>query len=127
MPLTRIDLRHGKSPEYRATLRDVIYETLNATVNVPDDDRFEVITEHDPENLNIDPHYLGIERSEDAVVIQITFNEGRTIEMKKAFYAALAEALNVRLGLRREDVFISLVEVKKENWSFGNGEAQYAE
>jgi 4-oxalocrotonate tautomerase len=127
VPLTRIDLRRGKSPEYRATLRDVVYETLNATVNVPDDDRFEVITEHDPENLNVSPDYLGIERSEDAVIIQITFNEGRSTEMKKAFYAALADALHERLGMRREDVFVSLVEVSKENWSFGNGEAQYAE
>jgi 4-oxalocrotonate tautomerase len=127
MPLTRIDLRRGKSPEYRATLRDVVYETLTATVNVPEGDRFEVITEHDPDNLNISPDYLGIERSEDAIIIQITFNEGRSTGMKKAFYATLADALHERLDIRREDVFVSLVEVSKENWSFGNGEAQYAE
>jgi 4-oxalocrotonate tautomerase len=127
VPLTRIDLRRGKSPEYRATLRDVVYETLNATVNVPEGDRFEVITEHEPENLNISPDYGGIERSEGAILIQITFNEGRTTEMKKAFYSALADALHEQLGIRREDVFVNLVEVTKENWSFGNGEAQYAE
>ncbi|MCW3033425.1 MAG: hypothetical protein QOK19_2488 [Solirubrobacteraceae bacterium] len=127
MPLTRIDIPSGKPPEYRATLRDVVYETLNTVMGVPDDDRFEVITEHDPENLNISSDYLGIERSAEAVVIQITLNEGRAVEMKRAFYAALVAALHNRLGIRREDVVISLVEVKTENWSFGNGVATYAQ
>jgi 4-oxalocrotonate tautomerase len=127
MPLTRIDLLRGKPPEYRATLRDVIYETLNRVVGVPDNDRFEVLTEHDPGNLNISSDFFGIERSRDAVLIQITLNEGRTVDLKRAFYLALAGALNERLGMRPEDVMINLVEVKKENWSFGNGKAQYAE
>jgi 4-oxalocrotonate tautomerase len=126
MPLTRIDLLRGKSPEHRATLRDAVYSILKDVVNVPDKDRFEVVTEHDPENLNISPDFLGIERSSDAVLVQITFNEGRTTEQKRALYAALASALNERLGIRPEDVVVSLVEVKKENWSFGNGHAQYA-
>jgi 4-oxalocrotonate tautomerase len=127
MPLTRIDLLRGKSPEYLATLRDVVYETLNGVVGVPDNDRFEVLTEHDPGNLDISPDYLGIERSKDAVLIQITLNEGRTVDLKRAFYLALAGALKERLGMRPEDVMVSLIEVKKENWSFGNGKAQYAE
>ena len=71
-------------------------------------------------------NYLGISRSADAVIIQVTLNEGRTVEMKRAFYKAVADGLQAKAGLRREDVVISLVEVKKENWSFGNGEAQYA-
>ena len=127
MPMTRIDIPRGKSSDYRATLRDVVYETLIAVIGVPEDDRFEVLSEHDPENLDISPTYLGIERSAEAILIQITLNEGRTVEAKRAFYAALAAALEDRLGIRPEDVTISLVEVKKENWSFGNGIAQYAE
>jgi phenylpyruvate tautomerase PptA (4-oxalocrotonate tautomerase family) len=86
----------------------------------------QIITEHAGENLLIDPAYLGITRSPDCILIQITLNEGRTVEQKRAFYKAVADGLHLRLQLRREDVFINLVEVRKENWSFGNGEAQYA-
>ena len=68
---------------------------------------------------------LGIQRSRDCIFIQLTLNEGRAVEQKQRFYKAVADGLHQRLALRREDVFISLVEVTKENWSFGNGEAQY--
>ena len=126
MPLVRIDLPGGKSPEYRRTLGDVVYDAMIGTLNVPVNDRFVIITEHVPESLILDRTYLGVERSQDCLVIQLTLNEGRTTEVKKAFYRAVADGLHERLGLRRQDVFINLVEVKKENWSFGNGEAQYA-
>ncbi len=89
--------------------------------------RFHIITEHDKDSLVYDPGYLDIQRTDGIVIIQITLNEGRTLERKKAFYKLLAERLHEELGIRMEDVFISLVEVKKENWSFGNGIAQYAE
>ncbi|HCY63875.1 MAG TPA: tautomerase family protein, partial [Oxalobacteraceae bacterium] len=96
-------------------------------LNVPKDNRFHVISEHASTNLLIDPGYYGIHRSENAIIIQVTLNEGRaTLELKKAYYQALADGLHERLDMRREDVFINLVEVKKENWSLGNGEAQYA-
>jgi len=126
MPFVRIDLSRGKSPEYRRTVGDVVYDAMIQTINVPANDRFQVITEHPAEELIIDRTYLGIERSADCVLIQVFLNEGRTTELKKAFYRAIADGLNQRLGLRKQDVFITLVEVKKENWSFGNGEAQYA-
>jgi 4-oxalocrotonate tautomerase len=126
MPLVRIDLPRGKSSEYRRTAGDVVYEAMIQTLNVPANDRFQVITEHVPENLIVDRTYLGVERSQECLVIQVTLNEGRTTEVKKTFYRAVADGLHQRLGLRRQDVFINLVEVKKENWSFGNGEAQYA-
>jgi phenylpyruvate tautomerase PptA (4-oxalocrotonate tautomerase family) len=126
MPLARIDVPAGKAADYRSAIGDTVYQAMIRVLNVPADDRFQVISEHSPADLVIDPTYLGIQRSADAIVIQLTLNEGRTVELKKAFYKALADDLHRRLGLRREDVFISLVEVKKENWSFGNGEAQYA-
>lgn len=126
MPLVRIDLPHGKSAEYKKTIGDVIFAAMRATMNVPEGDRFQIFTEHALENLSIDPNYLGIARSPEAIVLQITLNEGRTTEQKRAFYKAVADDLHARVGLRREDVFINLVEVKKENWSFGNGEAPYA-
>jgi phenylpyruvate tautomerase PptA (4-oxalocrotonate tautomerase family) len=125
MPLVRIDLRKGKDPTYRAEIGRVVHEAL-VGVGVPKDDRFQVISEHEPPNFVFDPSYLGIRHTDDLVVIQITWNEGRTLEQKKALYKAIAEGLVGKLDLRPEDVFVNLVEVKKENWSFGNGVAQYA-
>ena len=126
MPFVRIDLPRGKTLEYRRTLGDVVYEAMIKTINVPANDRFQVITEHPPEDLIVDRNYLGIERTAECVLVQVFLNEGRSTEIKKAFYIAIAAGLHQRLGLRKQDVFITLVEVKKENWSFGNGEAQYA-
>jgi 4-oxalocrotonate tautomerase len=126
MPLARIDLPAGKSVRYSSAVGDVVYTALVDALNVPNDDRFQVIAEHSTTDLVIDGTYLGIQRSADAIIIQVTLNEGRTLQMKQAFYKAVADGLHERVGLRREDVTISLVEVKKENWSFGNGEAQYA-
>jgi phenylpyruvate tautomerase PptA (4-oxalocrotonate tautomerase family) len=125
MPLVRIDLHKGKDAAYRQHVGRVVYEAM-VSVGVPKGDRFQVIGEHDAENFLFDPDYLGIHRSDDLVMIQITWNEGRTAEQKKTLYEAIAEGLSAGLGLRPEDVLINLVEVKRENWSFGNGIAQYA-
>ncbi len=126
MPLVRIDLLKGKTPEYRKTIGDVVYEAMLKTINVPANDRFQVIEEHSADEMNFDSDYLGIHRTSDCVFIQVTLNAGRTLEMKQAFYKAIADGLHEKLQMRREDVLINLVEVVKENWSFGNGEAQYA-
>jgi 4-oxalocrotonate tautomerase len=126
VPIARIDLPPGKGPEYRSAVGDAVYQAMIGALSVPKDDRFQIIVEHDPSELVIDPNYLGIHRTTEAIIIQITLNEGRTLEVKKAFYKAVVDGLHDKVGLRREDVVINLVEVKKENWSFGNGEAQYA-
>jgi 4-oxalocrotonate tautomerase len=126
MPLARIDVPRGRTAAFRRLVGDVVYEAMLDTLKVPPQDRFQVITEHDPQDLVLDPGYLGIQRSSACIVIQLTLNEGRTVEQKRAFYKAVADGLHERAGMRREDVLISLVEVRKENWSFGNGEAQYA-
>jgi 4-oxalocrotonate tautomerase len=125
MPLVRIDVRRGKDAAYRQEIGRIVYEAL-VGVGVPKDDRFQVITEHDADGFLFDPDYIGIHRTDELVIIQITWNEGRNPDQKKALYKAIADGLHSRLGLRREDVFINLIEVKKENWSFGNGVAQYA-
>jgi phenylpyruvate tautomerase PptA (4-oxalocrotonate tautomerase family) len=126
MPLVRIALRKGKAPLYRRRLGEIVYETMVETLNVPSADNFQITTEHDPLGLVYDPGYLGIHRTDDIVMVQITLNEGRTVDVKKQFYRRLSERLHKELALRTGDLFVSLVEVKKENWSFGNGEAQYA-
>jgi len=125
MPLVRIDLVKGKPAEFRRTLGEVVYKAMTDIIAVPEDDKFQIITEHAPEELNYAPSYLGIEHSPDLVLIQITLSVGRTVQAKQAFYKEIAEQLHARLGIRKEDVFINLVETAKENWSFGNGIAQY--
>src|ERR1700722_18396477 len=103
MPLARIDLPAGKDAHYHRAVGDVVYEAMLSALNVPKDDRFQVMSEHAPGGLTIDADYLGIHRSADAVIIQVTLNDGRSLEMKKAFYKAVADGLHERLGLRRED------------------------
>ena len=125
MPLVRIDLLEGKTPEYPIQAGQIVYQAMLDVLGVPKDDRFQIITEHPKAGLQFDRDYLGIHRSDDCIFVQITLNIGRTVETKQRFYKAVADGLHQALKLRREDVFINLVEVVKENWSFGNGEAQY--
>jgi 4-oxalocrotonate tautomerase len=125
MPLVRIDLLEGKSPEYRTQIGAIVYQAMIDVLGVPKNDRFQVITEHAKTGLWLDREYLGVQRTDDCVFLQITLNSGRTTELKQRFYKAIADGLHQGLKLRREDVLINLIEVPKENWSFGNGEAQY--
>ena len=126
MPLVRISLIEGRSAEYRKKIGDVVHQAMVEAINCPAQDRFQLITEHTKENFLCAPEYLGIPHTDDLIIIQITLNEGRTVELKKALYQAIASGLNAAVSVNIQDVFISLVEVKKENWSFGNGVAQYA-
>ncbi|WP_338764078.1 tautomerase family protein [Massilia sp. METH4] len=125
MPLVRIDIRRNPDPSYARKLGNVVYEALRTTFGVPERDNFQILNEHDGDHFVYDPSYLGIARTDGLVYIQLTVSEGRSVEQKKALYKAIAEGLNVEAGVRLEDVFINLVEVKPENWSFGNGVAQY--
>jgi 4-oxalocrotonate tautomerase len=126
MPLVQVSLRQGKSADYKRTIGDGIYQAMREAFNVPEEDRFVLISEHDESELQFSKTYLDIARSDDLLIIQITANNTRTLEQKKALFARIAELLSQNPGLRKEDVFINLVEVPKENWSFGNGIAQYA-
>lgn len=126
MPFVRIDLRRGKSAEYRKTLGEIVYKAMIDLINVPQDDKFQVITEHDHGDLNHAESYLGNRYSDDVIFIQITLNAGRSVEMKKAFYKRIVDDYQSQLHGRADDVVINLVEVVKENWSFGHGIAQYA-
>jgi 4-oxalocrotonate tautomerase len=126
MPFIRVDTLAGRySADQRAAMSDVLYEAVRG-IGAPEGDRFQVFAEHPPGQLVFDASYLGIPRTDGFVVIQVTLNAGRSLEQKKGFYAQIAEGFHSRVGVRREDVFINLIEVPTENWSFGNGEAQYA-
>jgi 4-oxalocrotonate tautomerase len=125
MPLVRISLREGKSEAYKKALGDGVHQAMVEGAAVPEQDRFQVITEHPAGGLIYDPTYLGIPRSDDVVFVQITLSTGRKLAQKKKLFQRMAEILAEKPGLRPQDLVINLVEVAWENWSFGNGEAQY--
>ena len=126
MPLVRIDLARGKPPAFRKQVGEIIYHAMRETINVPEDDKFQIITEHAADEINAASSYLGNSYTQEILLIQITLNTGRTVEMKQALFKRIADDLHDELKVRREDVVINLVEVAKENWSFGGGVAQYA-
>jgi 4-oxalocrotonate tautomerase len=126
MPLVRISLVKGKPQAYRRKVGDAVHRALVDAVGVPPLDRFQLITEHEPGDLVYDSNYLGIARTSDLVIIQITLTAGRSLEQKRALYRRIAVNLAAAVGVRPGDAWINLVEVAKENWSFGNGEASYA-
>jgi phenylpyruvate tautomerase PptA (4-oxalocrotonate tautomerase family) len=126
MPLVQVSLRRGKPAAYHQAIFDGVYRAMRETFNVPEDDRFMTLTEHDVSTFSVSPTYFGIARSDDVVIIQITANNTRNLEQKQALYRRIVELLDDKPGIRPEDVFINLVEVLPENWSFGHGLAQYA-
>lgn len=126
MPLAHISMRTGKTEAYRQAIFDGVYRAMRETFTVPEDDQFMALTEHDAANFRYGATYLDVARSDDLVLIQITANNTRTKEQKKALFRRIAELLSENPGIRPEDVFVNLVEVEKENWSLGLGRSQYA-
>ena len=125
MPLLHIALRAGKSVAYRQAIFDGLYRAMREALDVPDDDQFMTITEHEAANFRTGTGY-GVARSEDVVYIQITVFDTRTAEQKKALYRRIAELLGEKPGIRPEDVFVQVLTSAKENWSVGHGLAQFA-
>jgi phenylpyruvate tautomerase PptA (4-oxalocrotonate tautomerase family) len=123
MPLARIDLIKGKSAEYRKTIGDVVYQAMVEILKAPPGDRFQVVAEHEAADFHYDPTFFGIARSADEIFIQLTLVGNRTLEQKRGFYKKVVDDLHEQLGLRREDVLITLVPTTIEDWSFGNGVA----
>ncbi|MGH2475554.1 MAG: tautomerase family protein [Candidatus Limnocylindrales bacterium] len=124
MPVTRIAIREGKSPEYKQALMDEIYEAMRETAAIKDGDRFMAITEHGAHEFAYGP-FLGIDRSDDLVQIQVFWAPGKSVDAKLAMYRKIIERLGSNPGVRPEDILISVVETPAENWSFGNGMAQF--
>lgn len=126
MPLTRISMLKGRHTDNREQLKSVIADVIVDKLNVPANDRFILLDEYDADQFHYDPTCLDIERTDDLLIIQITLVVGRPTEVKKQFYEALAEQLHQQLQLRKEDIFVNLIEVTRDNWSYGNGIAQFA-
>lgn len=127
MPLVRIDLSKKHSESFAQQVGDIVYNVMREQINVPEDDKFQIITRHDSAELNIPKSYLEIDYSERIIFIQATISFGRSVDIKKNLYKGICDALVQKLDVRPQDVFINLLEVSKENWSFGNGEMQYAD
>jgi len=125
VPLVRIDLRAGKSAEYRKALGDGVHRAMMEAFAIPPDDHFQVITEHPAGDFVHDPQYLGVRRTDEVVFVQITLSAGRKPQQKRRLFKRIAEILAESPGLKPQNLLINLVEVAWENWSFGNGEAQY--
>jgi 4-oxalocrotonate tautomerase len=125
MPLVRISLRHGTTPEYRRAIADGVHRAMVEAIAIPPDDRFQTIDEYSSDDLIYDPKYLGVDRSDQVVFIQITMSVGRKPQQKRALYKRITELLSQSPGVRLQDVVINLVETSWENWSFGNGAAHY--
>ena len=124
MPITHIHMRAGKPEAHRQAIFDSLYRALREALNVPEHDQFMTITEHTAANFRYGP-YLGIARSDDLVYIQVTVFNTRTRDEKTALFRRLAELLGQSPGLRPEDVFVTVLEAQKENWSIGHGLAQF--
>jgi 4-oxalocrotonate tautomerase len=127
MPLARIDIGNSATPELAQLVSDVVYAAMIEIANVPPHDKFQIITRHAAGQLIYPSEgYLGIDYTPGIIFIQVFWVAGRTTEVKKAFYRKIADDLHARAGVRRQDVFISLIDSAREDWSFGNGEMQYA-
>jgi len=127
MPLVRIDLNKNAPAERIRIASEAVYNAMRKVANVPAHDKFQVVTRHEPDEI-IYPEegYLGVRYSPDLIIIQVTWVAGRSVDVKKAFFREIADEIHARAQVRKEDVWISLVESNREDWSFGNGEMQYA-
>jgi phenylpyruvate tautomerase PptA (4-oxalocrotonate tautomerase family) len=125
MPFTQVSMRRGKPAAYRKAILEGLYQAMRETFEVPENDRFMTITQHDEDDFLYDSDYLGIRRSDDVLLIQINISNTRSVAQKQNLYRRIVEKLTAKPGLRPEDIFINLVEVIPANWSFGQGEAQY--
>jgi 4-oxalocrotonate tautomerase len=127
MPLVQIDLLEGRPSEELTAIADAVHEAMVAHLEVPERDRFQILGEHGPDALRFDRHYLDVERTDRFVLVRVTMSAGRSTEAKQAFYRRLADLLADRVGLREEDLAVTLVENSREDWSFGRGQASYVE
>ena len=125
MPLVRIDLIKGRPEAEVAAIGAAVQRAMMDCLDVPKRDHFQVITEHARGRLIYDPDYLEVKRTDGVVMIQVFLSAGRSTAQKQAFYARAAELLSKDAKVRPEDVTITLSENVRENWSFGNGVAQY--
>ena len=124
MPLVRIDLMTGRTPEQITSIADAIHQAIVDVYGIPVRDRFQLVNELPAGRIIAEDAGLGFERTRGVVMIQIFTQRGRSDETKQALYARIAAGLDA-VGVAGEDVFIGYVENGPQDWSFGFGVAQY--
>ena len=124
MPLIRFDLYQGRSDQELKTLLDTAHRVMVEAFKVPERDRYQIVTEHRPSRMIAEDTGLGIPRTENFVMIQIT-TRPRSREMKETFYKRMAEELHTHCGIAPSDVMMSFVTNTDDDWSFGLGRAQF--
>ena len=127
MPLARIDISKNASDQLVRIVSDAVYRAMVEVANVPAHDKFQIINRHAPDEI-IYPQegYLGVQYTASLILIQVTWVAGRSTDIKKKFYRQIADEIHEKGGVRKQDVWINLVDSSREDWSFGNGEMQYA-
>ena len=127
MPLVRIDLNKDAPAERVRIVSQAVYRAMIEIASVPINDKFQIVTRHSTDEI-IYPEegYLGVQYSPDLIMIQVTWVGGRSTEVKKQFYRRIADEIHAKAGIRRVDVWINLVDGGRDDWSFGNGDIQYA-
>lgn len=126
MPLVKIDILRGRHPVELRMLADTIHKTLVTYFAAPEKDRYQIITQHEANEMICLDTGLGFERSDKLVFIQI-FQQGRSREQKLKFYHELQMALEKQCRIKGEDLIVTMTENGKEDWSFGTGRAQFIE
>jgi len=124
MPLIRVDLIEGRSPDEIKALLDATHRALVSVFQIPQRDRYQIVQEHRPSHFVVEDTGLGITRTHRCVVIQIT-TRPRELEAKERFYQLLCRELEAACGIQPSDVVVSMVTNSDEDWSFGHGQAQF--
>lgn len=124
MPLMKFDMLKGRTPEQIGALLDIVYEVQLETLGTPVGDRYQIVNQHEPYEIHILDTGLGVERSDQVVVITV-ITRPRTTAQKEAFYRRVVDRLHDELGMRKEDVMVSMVQNTDEDWSFFGGDAQF--
>ena len=123
MPLIHVHLVKGKPPRYIKAVCDGIHTALMAAWDIPHNDRFQLVSEYKKAHFHFDKTIWGVKRSDDVIAIYIT-SISRSVAMKKKLYRELLKVLGENPKVRKEDIFVTIVTVGREDWSFGNGIAQ---
>jgi phenylpyruvate tautomerase PptA (4-oxalocrotonate tautomerase family) len=121
MPFTRVAIPAGTSPAHKAAIARGVHEAMVASIGIPEDDFFQLLSEYHPGDFLFDRGFLGVQRSDGVVVVQVTLRRGRSDAMKRDLYARIAANLHHAAGIRPQDVFVYLSENDFSDWSVGNG------
>ncbi|WP_080796505.1 tautomerase family protein [Corynebacterium pacaense] len=124
MPLIAVHVIKGHDEAYLTTLLDTIHEAMVEAFEVPDTDRYQLLSQHEPFEIRALDTGLGYTRGPNLTIIRI-ISKARPESAKQRLYELVADRLATALGISGDDIIISLVENSDADWSFGRGRAQF--